>query len=193
NEAWTVAEATRNLDRLDEYNIDFAEQPVPADPIENMLELKQRTHVPLSSNEGLWRVSDACNVIKKRACDVLCFSPYWVGSLSIFKHLSTMAAIEGLTVCKHTHGELGIAAAASHQVLLTLPKIVDGHQHTASIMEDDLVALPIVDSPDWGVPEGTGLCINVDEEKVLNYHEHYKEHGQYLPYDLEKIKKEGMP
>src|SRR5579872_6704265 len=45
NEAWTVAEAARNRRKLDRYDIDFAEQPVPADPVENMIELKGRTEV----------------------------------------------------------------------------------------------------------------------------------------------------
>ena len=193
NEAWTVAEATRNLDRLDRYDIDFSEQPVPADPIDNMLELKARTRVPLCSNEGLWRVTDVWNVIRNRVCDVLCFSSYWVGSLSQFKHLSHAAATEGLTVCKHTHGELAIAAAASHQVLLTLPRIVNGHQHTANMMEDDLAEIPIATSPHWEVPVGVGLCIDVDEDKVDRYHEAYREHGQFMPYDLQRLRDEGMP
>ncbi len=189
NEAWTVAQAGRYLDRLDRWDIDFAEQPVAADPRANMLELKANTHVPLASNEGLWRTAEAWEVIKQRACDVLCFSPYWVGTIGHFQRLSHAAALEGLNVCKHTHGELGIAAAAAHQVLLTLPRIVDGHQQTASMMTDDILAerLPIADGPDWGVPTGAGLGIEVDVDKLQRYHQDYCKQGQYLPYDAEKM------
>ena len=40
--AWRVNEALRNLDRLDEYKIDFIEQPVVQDPVKNMLEVRSR-------------------------------------------------------------------------------------------------------------------------------------------------------
>ena len=128
-------------------------------------------------------------MIKQRACDVLCFSPYWVGTIGHFHRLSHAAALEELSVCKHTHGELGIAAAASHHVLLTLPRIVEGQQQTASMMTDDVLTepLPVAQGPDWGVPTGTGLGIDVDEEKLQRYHQHYREQGQYLPYDIAKM------
>jgi L-alanine-DL-glutamate epimerase-like enolase superfamily enzyme len=186
NEAWTVSEAARYLERFDEWNIDYAEQFVPADPVENMIELKRKTKVPLASNEGLWRLADAWDVIKKRACDVLCFSPYWVGSIGHFHRLASVASLEGIATCKHSHGELGLAAAASQHVLLTLPQIVRGHQHTASIMADDVLtsSLPIATGPHWGVPDGAGLGVTVDEAKVKKYHEHYRERGQFLPYAL---------
>ncbi|HET7133143.1 MAG TPA: mandelate racemase/muconate lactonizing enzyme family protein [Gammaproteobacteria bacterium] len=184
NGRWSVNEALRNLAALDRFGIDFAEQPVPSEPVRNMAELRARTPVALCANEGLGRVSDCWEVIRRRAADVLCFSSSWVGSLAQFARLAHAAHLEGLAVCKHTHGELGIAAAAHQHVLLTLPNIVDGHQQTAAMMEDDVLAepLPIAQGPAWGVPRGPGLGIRVDEAKVRKYHEHYRAHGQFLPY-----------
>ena len=104
-----------------------------------------------------------------------------------------VAHCEGLRVVKHSHGELGIAAAASHHVLLTLPNIVDGNQHTAHIMQDDILKhpLPIATGPDWGLPQGSGLGIEVDEDKVARYHQEYRERGQYLPYDTARWQTSG--
>lgn len=187
NGAWTVAQAVRNLDAMDRHEIDFAEQPVAQDPIRNMLELKQKVRVPLAANEGLWRQADVWEVIRARAADVLCFSPYWVGTLAAFHRLAHAAANEGLSVCRHTHGELGLMAAASHQICLTLPNLVDGNQQTAALMEADILTeeLPIVREPRWGVPGGTGLGVEVDIEQVKKYQQVYGEHGQFLPYQAE--------
>ena len=192
NEAWTVPQALHNLDLLNQWQIDFAEQPVPADPIDNMIELKAKTRVPLASNEGLWRIDDVWRVIKRRACDILCFSPYWVGSIGQFHRLGHAAATEGLSVCKHTHGELGLAAAAGHHVMLTLPRIVTGHQQTASMMTDDILRepLPIATSPKWGLPPGPGLGVEIDEQKIDRYHQHYQQHGQYMPYSIDTMGQE---
>jgi glucarate dehydratase len=192
NEAWSVSEAARNLRRLDQYTLDFAEQPVPADPVENMIELKQKTEVPLASNEGLWRVADAWEVIARRACDVLCFSPYWVGSIGHFHRLSSAAALQGMRVCKHTHGELGIAAAAGQQVLLTLPRVVEGHQQTATMMADDILTepIPIARKAYWDASPAPGLGVEVDPEKLARYHENYRQIGQYQPYQFENLARE---
>jgi L-alanine-DL-glutamate epimerase-like enolase superfamily enzyme len=185
NMAWSVNEAIRNLARLDAYRIDFIEQPVRADPVTGMQEVRGRTPVAVCANEGLWTVEDAYRQITGRAADVFCFSPYWVGSLALFQRLCHVAHFEGLHVVKHSHGELGIAAAAAHHVLLTLPNVVDGNQHTAHMMQDDILKqpLPIATGPNWGVPLGSGLCIDVDEDKVARYHQLYLERGQFLPYD----------
>jgi glucarate dehydratase len=185
NGAWKVNEAIHNLARLDRYNIDFIEQPVAQDPLTSMQEVRSRTPVAVCANEGLWTAEDAYRQITQRTADVYCFSSYWVGSLCRFQHLAQVAHLEGLQVVKHTHGELGIAAVAAHHLLLTLPNIVEGHQQTAHMMQDDILkeTLPIAAAPDWGIPQGVGLCIDVDEEKVRRYHQLYCERGQFLPYD----------
>lgn len=192
NGAWSVNEATRYLAELDRFKIDFAEQPVAADPIRNMQELKTKTPVALCSNEGLWTVSDTWEVIHNRVADVINFSAYWVGSLSHFHHLSHAAHYEGIKVCKHTHGEMGIAAAAHQHILLTLPNIVEGQQQTASVMDEDILVdrLPIHDQPYWGIPQGAGLGIEVDELKLKKAMNRFEKEGQYMPYQKESIAQE---
>ena len=189
NESWTVAEAVRNLAALDRWDVGFAEQPVPSQPLENMVDLRSKTSVPLAFNEGLWRVDRVTEVIRRRAADFLVFGPYWVGTLANFHRLGHQAAIEGLVVNKHTHGELGIFAAANQHVLLNLPRINEGNQQTAQMMRDDVLTspIPIATGPWWGVPEGPGLGIEVDEEKVATYHDNYQRVGQYLPYQLDRM------
>jgi len=191
NGVWKVNEAVRNLAWLDGYRIDFIEQPVAPDPVTNMQEVRARTPVAICANEGMWTAEEAYRQITRRTADVYCFSSYWVGSLSQFQRLGQVAHLEGLQVVKHTHGELGIAAAAAHHLLLTLPNIVDGNQQTAHMMQDDVLKepLPIGSAPDWGIPRGVGLCIEVDEEKVGRYHQLYRERGQFLPYDATLIYK----
>ncbi len=185
NMAWSVPQAVRLLTAWDAaYGIDFCEAPVRAEPLANMQEVRQKVPVALCVNEGLGRPVDAMQQIRGRTGDVLCFSSYWVGSLRRFLSLSYMAHLEGLGVVKHTHGELGIAAAAGQHAMLSIPNAWDGVQQTAAMMADDILRerLPIADGPTWGRIEGPGLGIEVDEDKVARYHEAYRRHGQFLPY-----------
>lgn len=185
NGAWNVNQALRNLARLDEFQIDFIEQPVVQDPLVNMQEVRQGCNMAVSANEGLWTPEDAMRQMEARTADVYCFSPYFTGSLAQFQRLSWFAHYQGLDICRHTHGELGVTAQACHHILLTLPNVVEGNQQTAHMMTDDIVVdtIPITNGPDWGVPDKPGIGVEIDQAKLAKYHELYREHGQFVPYD----------
>lgn len=194
NGSWTVPQALRNLRALAEYDIDFVEQPVRDHPVGQLGEVRARTTIPVCANEGLWSEADAYARIRARDADVYCFSPYWVGSISAFHRLAWTAAFEGLLVCKHTHGELGLAAAAAHHVVLTLPNTVDGHQQTAHVMEHDILRepIPIASGPRWGVIEGPGLGVEVDEDAVADAAARYRSEGQYVPWQRGQLAREEV-
>jgi glucarate dehydratase len=189
NGAWTMPQALRMLDRLAELDIDFVEQPVREHPIEQLGELRRRAPIRVCANEGLWSEPEAYARIQARQADVYCFSPYWVGGLGAFHRLAHVAHYQGALVCKHTHGEFGLAAAAAQQLLLTLPGLVEGHQQTAHVMQADVLRepLPIATGPRWGVPEGPGLGVEVDEDAVREAAERYEREGQFMPYDVEQL------
>jgi glucarate dehydratase len=188
NEAWTLPEAVQILNRWHKrFVIDFAEAPVRSYPDHLMQNLRRATPVGLCANEGLGSEADVLRTIEAGAADVLCFSSYWVGTLRRFHTLSQLAHLKGIATCKHTHGEFGIGAAASHHLLLTLAGAGDGHQQTATIMWDDLLTeeIPIATGPRWGAVDRPGLGIEVDSDKLGKLNERYETEGQYLTYNLD--------
>jgi L-alanine-DL-glutamate epimerase-like enolase superfamily enzyme len=185
NQAWTIPQAVRLLTRWHaRFDLDFVEAPVSIDPVENMLDLRQRVTTPFCVNEGLWREADAYRVIKSRCGDYLCYSQYWVGSLGRWHTLNHVSHLEGWQVVKHTHGELGLTAVAGHHVMLACPNAALGSQQTAQIMEDDILTerIPIVDKPSWGRIDKPGLGVEVDEDKLMFFHEAYRKHGEFPTY-----------
>jgi glucarate dehydratase len=185
NQAWSIPQAARLLKRWNKkYDLDFAEAPVRIDPVENMLDLRARVDVALCVNEGLWREADAYRVIKSRCGDYLCFSQYWVGSLGRWHMLNQVSHLEGWQMLKHTHGELGLTAAAGQHVMLAAPNAALGSQQTAQMMADDILVerIPIADGPSWGRIDKPGLGVTVDEDKVARYHEAYRKLGDFPTY-----------
>lgn len=185
NQYWTLPQAVRLLKRWHErYNLDFVEAPVPIDPVENMLDLRGRVDVSFCVNEGLWREADAHRLIKSRCGDYLCYSMYWVGSIGRWHMLNHMSHMDGWQVVKHTHGELGLTAAACQHVMLAAPNAALGSQQTAQVMEDDILTerIPIADGPSWGRIDKPGLGVGVDEDKLMRFHEDYKRHGEFPTY-----------
>ena len=192
NGSWTLPQALRNLRALEEHDIDFVEEPVREHPLGLLGEVRGRATQAVCANEGLWSEADAYARIRAHEADVYCFSPYWVGSIAGFHHLSWLAHYEGAGVCKHTHGELGLAAAACHHVVLTLPNGVGGHQQTAYMMEHDILSepLPITTGARWGPIEGAGLGVDVDEDAVAEAAARYRLEGQYLPWQDHQLRQE---
>lgn len=186
NGAWSFAEARDVLAAMGDAHLDFVEQPVRQVPRDLLGDLRRVVSVPVAANEGLWSEEQARERIEARVADVYCFSPYWVGSLRGFQRLGHLAYEHGGLVCKHTHGELGIAATAAQHVMLTLPGIVEGNQQTSAHMLGDIVAerLPIVDGPTWGVPNEPGLGVTVAPDALDAAVEAYHRHGQFLPYQM---------
>lgn len=185
NQAWSVPQAVHLLARWhDMVRLDFIEAPVPIHPEALSQEVKLRQPVPVCVNEGLWTEQDAVRVIQSRCGDYLCFSPYWVGGIGTFMQLAALAAHYGWLVCKHTHGELGLTAALGQHLMLACPNATVGHQQTAQVMTDDILAdpVPIATGPTWGIPAGPGLGVTVDEDKVAQFHEDYRRLGEHRIY-----------
>jgi L-Ala-D/L-Glu epimerase len=186
NGAWSFAQARRVLHLLEDARLDFVEQPVRQVPSDLLGDLRRLVRTPVAANEGLWTEEQARERIEARVADVYCFSPYWVGSLRGFQRLGHLVYEHGGLVCKHTHGELGLAAAAAHHVMLTLPAIVEGNQQTTAHMVGDIVKgrLPLMDGPTWGVPIEPGLGVEIDQDALARAVEDYQRDGQYWPFQM---------
>jgi glucarate dehydratase len=186
NGAWSFAQARRVLDLLEDAHLDFVEQPVRQVPRDLLGDLRRLVRTPVAANEGLWTEEQARERIEARVADVYCFSPYWVGSLRGFQRLGHLVYEHGGLVCKHTHGELGLAAAVSHHVMLTLPAIVEGNQQTTAHMVGDIVKgrLPITNGPIWGVPIEPGLGVEIDDDALARAVEDYQRDAQFWPFQM---------
>lgn len=185
NGAWSVNQAVKILTDWDRrFGLDFCEDPVLLEPPENMHEVKLRTPVALSANVVMQRQLDVLRIMRSRCADTLCFSPFFVGTIDSFVALAQIAHLDGITVCKHTNGELGITAAAYHHVMMALPNAALGNQQTATMIAEDIIkeSLPIATGPRWDAIEAPGLGITVDKDRVARFHEAYLRDGAYLPF-----------
>jgi L-alanine-DL-glutamate epimerase-like enolase superfamily enzyme len=52
------------------------------------------------------------------------------------------------------------------------------------MMADDILTeiIPIVEGPSWGRIDKPGLGVEVDEDKVMRFHEDYRKHGEFPTY-----------
>jgi L-alanine-DL-glutamate epimerase-like enolase superfamily enzyme len=69
NQGWTVPRAIDSLRRLEKYNIEFCEQPVPAEDVSGLKAVRTASPIPIMADEALFLPPDAIKLIKAECCD----------------------------------------------------------------------------------------------------------------------------
>jgi o-succinylbenzoate synthase len=87
NGKWSVNQAAEYLNRLQEFSIEYAEQPVNS--ADEFKELKQKTSVPLAADESIRDIDSAKKFISEKNIDYVILKPMMIGGL-----ISTLDIIE---------------------------------------------------------------------------------------------------
>ena len=174
NGGWTVAEAVDVLRRMEDYNIAFAEQPVPAANVHWMAAVKRAVRVPVVADESVFTLADGMAVIEHEAADVLNIYPGKNGGITVAKKIAAVAEAAGRKCLVGGNLELGVATAAMAHFACSTPAI-DSDAYGADIIgplyhPEDVIAAPF-DMRDGCVrpPEGPGLGVELDERRVERF------------------------
>jgi L-alanine-DL-glutamate epimerase-like enolase superfamily enzyme len=174
NEAWSPAAAIRILRSMEPYGLEFAEQPVSGRNHEEMAYVRSRVDVPLLANEASWTRFDQLQTIRSTAADALSADNQMDGGLLNLKRSAGLCEAAGLGVVKHSLGELGVAMAAGLHVMAATPNFIHANQGYASILADDVITRPhAYEAGRVAPPEGPGLGVELDREKIARYAEDY--------------------
>ena len=179
NEAWSPGSAIRMIRRLERYDLELVEQPVSGRALAEMAYVRSRIDTPLLANEASWTRHDQLAVIRAGAADVLSVDNQLDGGLLNLKRSAGICEAAGLPVIKHSLGELGVALAAAVHVLAATPNARFANQGYGALLADDVTAG--FGGPAEGatvtVPDGPGLGVALDPDKVERYAELYRTEG----------------
>lgn len=177
NESWSSAAAIRILGEMERFGLELAEQPVSGRNLQEMAYVRSQLNVPLLANEASWTRYDQLEVIRHGAADVLSIDNQMDGGLGNLKIGAALCEVAGLPVLKHSLGELGVATYAGAHLLASIPNALFASQAYGSFLADDVIEgaspLPYIDGC-LTVPDGPGLGVTLDVERVGKYAEAYK-------------------
>ncbi len=139
NGAWTADEAVAQLRRLAAFKLQAIEQPVRADDLVGMKQVRDQSGVPIMADESLVTIDQARRLIELGACDFfnirLSKNAGVAGSLAIanLAHEAGVKIQVGAQV-----GETGILSAAGRTVAAHLPALsfAEGSFGTWLLAED---------------------------------------------------------
>ena len=120
NGRWTVDEAVRALDVLDQAagGLQYAEQPCAS--VRELADLRARTHVPIAADESIRRAEDPLAVARAGAADVAVLKCTPLGGV---RRSLAVAAGVGLPVVVSSAIETGVGMAAELALAGALPRL----------------------------------------------------------------------
>ncbi len=171
NAAWQLAEATRILAHCAPYDIEYIEQPLPADDLAGMARLRRSSPIPLAADEALYSQASIRRVLDAEAADVLILKLQIGGSLSACRSLIQEASRRSVTCVLTSTLETGTGIAATLHLAAATPEITLAcGLATLDLLEHDLLQEKL--TPQGGmlaVPTAPGLGISLDLPALAHY------------------------
>jgi o-succinylbenzoate synthase len=95
NGKWNLNEAAQNLNMLEQYNIEYVEQPLNSS--NGFVELSKLSNVPIAPDESVRSIEDAKRFIKSGAISIIVLKPMLLGGLIPTIKIITMAEKNKIT------------------------------------------------------------------------------------------------
>ncbi|PPL02800.1 enolase C-terminal domain-like protein [Parapedobacter indicus] len=179
NGVWSVPTAVKIGHRLEPLGIEYFEDPSWG--LEGNAAVRKQVRIPIATNMYPAKFDDLGPAIRLGAVDiVLTDIHYWEGPRGV-KDLAAVCHTFNLGVAMHSGAEFGIELAAMLHTASTIPAMTfagDAHYH---YLTDDIIEGGPFQYTDGSirVPEGPGLGVALDEDKMKRYERYYEENGDY--------------
>lgn len=167
NAAWTVPESVRAGIVLEELNLEYLEDPCVG--IDGMRQVHEKVRIPLCTNMCVVRFEDFAPAMRLGAVDVIHGDVYKWGGIAATKALAAHCETFGLGMNLHSGGELGIATAAHLAVVSSTPILDRAIDSMYYLHDGDIVDPLTLTDGKLQVPDGPGLGVTIDEDRLTHY------------------------
>ena len=182
NGVWSTEQAIRFGQAIEGLRNDYLEDPVYG--LNGMRRTRQMVRVPLATNTVVVNFEQlAANALDPAVDVILLDTTFWGGIRACVKAAAVCETFQ-TGVAVHSSGELGIQLATMLHLGAVIPNLsfaADAHYHH---LKDDIIEGGLLPYENGAirVPEGPGLGVRLNREKLREYHELYQRLGGY-PYD----------
>ncbi len=178
NASWSVEQAIRVANAIEDLNNDYLEDPTWG--LEGMRRLRQFIKIPTATNTVVINFEQLAQCIRHDIIDVILLDTTFWGGLRQAHKAGTVLETFQYGAAVHSSGELGIQLASMLHLGAALPNLTfaaDAHYHH---LVDDIITAPFTyQDGAIALPQGPGLGIQIDRDKLAQYKALYEELGGY--------------
>jgi muconate cycloisomerase len=180
NERWDPQTATRMINRLSVFDLDFVEQPTHCESISTLAQVRRTSPVAISADQAVFTPFDTYNVCREKAADIIVLGLHETGGISRFRQCAAIAESAGINICIHGLHETGITTCATNQAASTITNLDDGNQYMNHLLDWDIIKQPDLSlrQGKLPVPGGPGLGFELDPDAVSTAHKNFLKSGQ---------------
>ena len=192
NGVWSTEQAIRFGQGIEDLNNDYLEDPVYG--LNGMRRTRGKVRMPLATNTVVVNFEQlAANILDPAVDVILLDTTFWGGIRPCVKAAGVCETFQ-IGVAVHSSGELGIQLATMLHLGAVIPNLsfaADAHYHhlTDDIIEGGLMKY---EGGAIKVPDGPGLGVKLNRDKLREYSELYQKLGGY-PYDQDPARPGWAP
>lgn len=162
NGAWSVRDALAALEAFAPFDLEYVEQPVAAQDIDGLAELRRRATVPVAADESVASESGMLRLLAAGAADVVVLKPASLGGAGRALELASLARQAGMRVV-FTHAFESAVGALHALHCAAAWGDADGVHGlaTAGLFEADVAEPPVCRDGYVALPAGPGLGVTL--------------------------------
>lgn len=157
---------------MEAFDLTFIEQPVARFELAAMASIAEAMDTPLMADESVFNVREAIQAVAMKLADVFSLKIMKSGGLEQALAIYAIAKASGIAVsggCMFESGVAHVAGTPLNVAIADRPFDCEFYMSTYYLKEDILSEPLPVKNGKVIVPNGSGLGVTVDEEKLAHY------------------------
>ena len=139
NQGWTPRQALEALNKMKKFNIQFAEQPVPAVDLKGLVEVRKNSPIPIMADESVHSAEDAMRLIQAEAVDFINIKLMKSGGILKGRKIAAIAEAAGIPCMIGCMGESEIGIAAGAHLAAAVKNIQHADLDSDLLLKDKVV------------------------------------------------------
>lgn len=170
NRAYSPQQAAELCKRLEQYDLEYLEQPIPAEPLSDAAWLRSQTRVPIALNESVTDPKSVLDILQAGAAAFILPDTHIAGGILPCVTIGRICQAAGIPCIMHCGHDFGPKTAAMVHVAAACEAYSLANDTTYFGLEDDIITERIqIENGSIAVSNKPGLGIEGDPERIAKY------------------------
>ena len=170
NRAYSTRQGAELAQLLEPYDLEYLEQPIPAEPLDEARWLREQTRTPIALNESVTDPASVLAILQARAAAFILPDTHIAGGILPCVIIGRICEAAGVPCIMHCGHDLGPKTAAMLHVAGAIAGYSLANDSTYYGLEDDIITERLtIERGTMAVPTRPGLGVEGDPERIQRY------------------------